>query len=540
MTVFIGGAWPYANGSLHLGHIAGLLPGDILARYFRLKGEEVLYVSGSDCHGTPISIRAAQEKVSPEEIAGRYHEEFAGCFQKLGFSYDFYGRTDQPFHHKVTQELFLELYRKDVIYRKTIRQNYCTTCSSFLPDRYVEGKCPHCGSPARGDQCEACSALLDPEDLIGKKCRLCGGEPELRPSEHLFFALSSFQQVLEKYVGDAEGWRENAVHLASRYLQEGLQDRDVTRDLPWGVDIPLEGFEGKKIYVWIEAVIGYLSASKQWAEREKKDWKAFWDEDVTAYYVHGKDNIPFHAVILPALLAGAGGLHLPDRIISSEYLTIEGKKLSTSRNWAVWVPDVLERYNPDSFRYFLTINGPEKRDSDFSWREFVYRHNAELLGAFGNLVNRTVVFVEKSFEGAVPEGFLDAEFQRNIPNTYLAVGKKIEKGEFKSAADEVFSLVRYTNKYFDEQQPWKQIKADREACGHTLYNCIQVIANLSVLLSPILPFTCQKLQNILALTADRWKPVSLPPFHRLNQSAILFTRLDEQTAERESSRLGNG
>ncbi|MCX7950032.1 MAG: methionine--tRNA ligase, partial [Treponemataceae bacterium] len=359
MTIFIGGAWPYANGSLHLGHIASLLPGDILARYFRLLGEEVLFVSGSDCHGTPISIRASQENVAPESITNRYHEEFSRDFERLGFSYDLYSRTDQPYHKKVVQEAFLKLLDKGYIYKKTIEQTFCEKCNQFLPDRFVEGICPHCGKIARGDQCDHCSNLLDPADLKEKKCKICGSSPITKPTEHFYFALSKLQKELEDYLGKAEGWRENAVGLTKRYLDEQLQDRAATRDLPWGIDVPLDGCEEKKIYVWIEAVLGYFSASKQWAEEKGGDWRKFWGDGVTAYYTHGKDNIPFHTLILPALLLALGDLNLPDRIISSEYLTIEGKKLSTSSNWAVWVPYILEHYNPDSVRYFMVANGPE-------------------------------------------------------------------------------------------------------------------------------------------------------------------------------------
>lgn len=326
MTIFIGGAWPYANGSLHLGHIAALLPGDVLARYFRQKGEDVLYVSGSDCHGTPIAIRANQEGVSPKAIADRYHKDFTDCFTKLGFSYNLYTRTDQDFHHKVVQEVFSALLQNDILYPQLVEQTYCEHCRQFLPDRYIEGVCPHCGNIARGDQCDFCSSLVDPSALRDPKCKLCGHPPTLKTTEHFFLALSKFQKTLEDYVDQSNHWRENAVQLTKRYLREGLQDRAATRDLPWGIDIPLPGYEGKKIYVWIEAVTGYLSASKEWSHQTGLDWKPFWDQGCTAYYIHGKDNIPFHTLILPALLLGTGNLHLPDRIISSEHLTIEGKK----------------------------------------------------------------------------------------------------------------------------------------------------------------------------------------------------------------------
>lgn len=540
MSIFIGGAWPYANGSLHLGHIASLLPGDILARYFRLIGEDVLYVSGSDCHGTPISVRASQENVSPEHITNRYHEEFSECFNKLGFSYDLYSRTDQPFHKRVVQEFFLDLLKNGWIYKKSVEQTYCEKCNQFLPDRFIEGICPNCGKPARGDQCDSCASLLDPLDLKDKKCRICGSSPTTRDTEHLFIALSKFQHELEAYVGNSTGWRENAINLTKRYLNEQLQDRAVTRDLPWGIDVPLEGYEGKKIYVWVEAVLGYFSASKQWAEENNGSWEKFWGSDVIAYYVHGKDNIPFHSLILPALLLGAGGLHLPDRIISSEYLTIEGRKLSTSNNWAVWVPYLVENYNPDSIRYFLTINAPEKRDTDFSWREFINRHNSDLLGNFGNLVNRVLVFIRKSFDAVVPNAAIPDDIRLQILDLYNDVGSKIAAGEFKNALEQVFGLVRNTNKYFDEQQPWKQINENREACAQTLYTCVQVIANLSNLLSPFLPLTCERIREFVGIDKAEWQYIEVRPMQSVKKVEVLFDKIDKSRIEEETKKLGQG
>lgn len=497
-NVFIGGAWPYANGSLHLGRLSSVLPGDVLARYFRSKGDNVLYVSGSDCHGTPVAVQAANEGITPGAFASRYHEEFLKCFEQLGFSYDLYTRTDQQQHHKVVQALFTKLLENGHLYKKTIAQCYCEVDQRFLPDRYVEGTCPVCGERARGDQCDYCSTILDPADLLDRVCKLCGNTPTERPTEHYYLSLSNFQSELTEYVEEAQFWRENAIKLTKRYLQEELQDRAVTRDLSWGVDVPVAGFEDKKIYVWIEAVSGYLSASKQWAAQSGGSWEDFWLEEkgaITAYYVHGKDNIPFHTLIWPAVLLGAGGLHLPDRIISSEYLTLEGQKFSTSRNWAVWVPDILERYQPDSIRYFLIANGPEKRDTDFSWREFIYSHNGELLGAFGNLVNRSLAFVEKFYEGKVPNEQLDKGWKDNIDLLYLESGRLIEAGNLKDALEFIFSYVRKANQYFDLQKPWIQIKEDQVSCDSAIYTCVQIIANLANLLHPFLPFSCDKIRG---------------------------------------------
>jgi methionyl-tRNA synthetase len=539
-NVLIGGAWPYANGSLHLGRLSSVLPGDVLARYFRSKGDNVLYVSGSDCHGTPVAVQAANEGITPGAFASRYHEEFLKCFEQLGFSYDLYTRTDQPQHHKVVQELFTKLLENGHLYKKTIAQCYCEVDQRFLPDRYVEGTCPVCGQRARGDQCDYCSTILDPADLLDRVCKLCGSTPTERPTEHYYLSLSNFQSELTEYVEEAQFWRENAVKLTKRYLQEELQDRAVTRDLSWGVDVPVAGFEDKKIYVWIEAVSGYLSASKQWAAQSGGSWEDFWLENkgkITAYYVHGKDNIPFHTLIWPAVLLGAGGLHLPDRIISSEYLTLEGQKFSTSRNWAVWVPDILERYQPDSIRYFLIANGPEKRDTDFSWREFIYSHNGELLGAFGNFVNRSLAFVDKFYEGKVPNGQLDKGWRDNIDLLYLESGRLIEAGNIKDALEYIFSYVRKANQYFDLQKPWIQIKEDQVSCDSAIYTCVQIIANLANLLHPFLPFSCDKIRGFLSLELPNWQPCSVPPYQQITDLQLLFERIDISRIKEEEDRL---
>ncbi|GIO44350.1 methionine--tRNA ligase [Paenibacillus apis] len=538
--VFIGGAWPYANGSLHLGRLASLLPGDVVARYFRAKGDEVLYVSGSDCHGTPVAVQAIQEGVSPSDIADRYHREFVECFDRMGFTYDLYTRTDQEFHHRVVQDLFLKLLENGHLYKKTVLQTYCETDQRFLPDRYVEGNCPVCGHRARGDQCDFCSTMLDPADLSEKTCKICGDPPIDRPTEHFYLALSRFQTALTEYAEKAQGWKENAVHLTRRYLDEGLQDRAATRDLTWGIDVPVEGFNEKKVYVWVEAVSGYLSASKQWASQTGSSWESFWldeEKDLTAYYVHGKDNIPFHTLIWPALLLGVGGLHLPDRILSCEYMTLEGKKFSTSRNWAVWVPDILKRYQPDSIRYFLIANGPEKRDTDFSWREFIHSHNGELLGAFGNFVNRTLAFIDKSFGGRIPSGELSEEWIRATEDLYRDAGVLIEDGRLKEAIELIFTYVRQANKYFDEQKPWVQIKENREACGRTLYSCVQLIANLANLLEPFIPFSCEKIRTFLTLEKPSWQLIFVPADLQVQKLELLLERLDVSRIEEELSIL---
>lgn len=538
MNILIGGAWPYANGSLHLGHIAALLPGDVIARYYRAKGDEVLYVSGSDCHGTPIAIRAKNEKVEPSEITDKYHKEFKYCFDKLGFSYDYYSRTDDEYHKKEIQKIVKKLYENGFIYEKEVEQLYCEHCNQFLPDRYVEGTCPVCGSKARGDQCDSCQTILDPLELNNRRCKLCGEEPVVKSGKQLYFALSKFQKKLEEYFKEAKNeWRLNAINNTERYLKEGLQDRAISRNLDWGIDVPIEGYEDKKIYVWIDAVLGYLTVSKKWGEENNKDWEKFWQKDAISYYIHGKDNIPFHTVILPALLSGIGIEKLPGKVVSSEYVTLEGQKISTSNNWAVWVPDIIESYNPDAIRYFFIANAPERRDTDFSFREFLKKNNNELLGAYGNLVNRTLVFAKKYFDNLVPIGKEDETLKNAILDLYTNVGKKIEQGELKSAIDEVFEFVRGVNKYFDENTPWVTVKDDKEACGNSIYNCLNAIANLANILEPFLPFSSEKIKNWLGYNVDKFEYTALGCGKQIGEFEILFERLDKEIVDEELQKL---
>ncbi|WP_440897764.1 methionine--tRNA ligase [Amphibacillus sp. Q70] len=541
MAVFIGGAWPYANGSLHLGHIASLLPGDILARYFRLKGEDVLYVSGSDCNGTPISIRASQEGKTTEAIAEKYHQEFTDIFKRLGFSYDYYTRTDSPFHYQAVQHIFLDLLGKGFLEEKTTEQAYCENDKRFLPDRFVEGRCPVCGEKARGDQCDHCGAVLDPLDLKDKKCKLCGEEPTIRETAHYYFALDHFAKELENYVDEAaidKRWRDNAIQFSRRYLQEGLRERAITRDLPNGIDVPVEGFEGKKIYVWLEAVAGYLTASQAWGEKQQQSIDPWWDPDssIRAYYVHGKDNIPFHTIIWPSLLLALGKKQLPTHIISNEYVTLEKRKISTSNNWAVWIKDVLKEYHPDSLRYFLTINAPEQRDADFSWQEFILSHNSELLGAYGNFVNRTLKFIVKSNDAKIPQFPPETTIAARVQKLYPSVGKLIESGRLKEALEEVFKCIREANKYFDSQAPWKQIKENPIEANKTLATCVYIIINMTQLLHPFLPFSTKQIQEMLAIEALSWEENSELP-QLVKKVAPLFQRIDKGKIDEEIQRL---
>jgi len=549
--IFIGVAWPYADGPLHLGHIAGAyLPADIFARYHRIKGNEVLMVSGSDQHGTPITIKAEQEGKKPGEIAAMYHQQFLDSWQKLGISFDLFTNTGTTNHAEVTHDIFLTLLDKGYIYRDTVSQPYCPRCQRFLPDRYIEGTCPYCQSAgARGDQCDDCGKPLNPVELVDPRCRLCSTTPEFRDSEHFFLKLSAFQDRLSDWVSDKTYWRPNVYNLTQRYLKEGLRDRAITRDIDWGVSVPLEGFEKKRIYVWFEAVIGYLSAAKEWAKLsgDGEKWRSFWQGEVKIYNFIGKDNIPFHTLIWPAMLEGYGGLNLPYDVPANEFLTIEGRKLSTSRNWAVWLPDYLSRYEPDPLRYFLSINMPEAGDTDFSWREFVRRNNDELVATYGNLVNRVLTFVYKNFNGGVPT-YDDIDTSGNeligkCDAVFIAMDNLLSQCHFKQALKMAMTIAHEANRYLDEKSPWKIIKEDRQAAADSLYVALTVISRLKTMLYPFLPFSSQKLHELLGFEGniedDGWQFHSPLPGQKLLPPEPLFSKLDEELVEEETARLGH-
>jgi len=548
--IFIGVAWPYANGLLHLGHIAGAdLPADIFARYHRTKGNEVLMVSGSDQHGTPITLKAEQEGKKPSEIASKYHQEFLESWQKLGISFDRYTSTSTANHAEVTHDIFLTLLKQGYIYKSSMSQPYCPKCQRFLPDRYVEGTCPYCGFPgARGDQCDRCGKPLNAAELINPRCRVCGTLPQFRESEHFFLKLTAFQDRLLEWVKQQTHWRQNALNFTLSYLKEGLKDRAITRDIDWGVPVPAAGFDNKRIYVWFEAVIGYLSASKEWAKSsgDGEKWRAFWQGDAKSYYFIGKDNIVFHTIIWPAMLMGYGDLNLPYDVPANEFLTIAGQKLSTSRNWAVWVPDYLSRYDPDPLRYLLSINMPETADSDFSWREFIRRNNDELVATYGNLVHRVLTFVYRNFNGAVPAaGELDGQSQallERAEDTLKTVDRLLYHCHFREAIRAAMSLAQETNRYLDDKSPWKTIKQDRPAAATSLYTAIGVISELKTILYPFLPFSSQKLHEYLGFKGKveeyGWQRKLPPPGQKLPSPQPLFTKLDEKLVDEETSRLG--
>jgi methionyl-tRNA synthetase len=550
--VFIGVAWPYANGSLHIGQIAGAdLPADIFARYHRIRGNEVLMVSGSDQHGTPITIKAEQEGKTPDKIAELYHREFLDSWQKLGISFDLFTTTGTANHAGVVKDIFLKLLDKGYIYRETVSQSFCPQCQRFLPDRYIEGTCPFCHSPnARGDQCEACGKPMNTTELIEPRCRICGATPVLKDSEHFFLKLTAFRDRLLDWVRQKTHWRQNVLNFTTRDLEEGLIDRAITRDIDWGVPVPVDGFENKRIYVWFEAVIGYLSASKEWAKSsgDEEKWRSFWQGEAKSYYFIGKDNIAFHTIIWPAMLMGYSDLNLPYDVPANEFLTIEGRKVSTSRNWAVWLPDYLSRYDPDPLRYLLSINMPETNDTDFSWREFVRRNNDELVATYGNLVHRVLTFVYRNFDGCVPEpGELDSRSRDIIDltgDTLNKVGELLYNCSFKEAVKSAMALAHEANRYLDEKSPWKVIKEDRQDAAASLYAALCVISCLRTALYPFLPFSSQKLHEYLgfkgSVEEDGWQPHPPPPGQKLLPPEPLFSKLDEGLIEEETGRLEHG
>lgn len=549
--IFIGVAWPYADGPLHLGHIAGAyLPPDIFSRYHRTKGNEVLMVSGSDQHGTPITIKAELEGKKPGEIANKYHQEFLNSWQKLGISFDLFTHTETANHAEVSQDIFLTLLGKGHIYKDTTAQPFCPQCQRFLPDRYVEGTCPYCNSPGtRGDQCDECGKPLNPAELIEPHCRVCGATPVFRETEHFFLRLSAFRDRLLAWVKQQTHWRPNVLNFTMRYLEGGLKDRAITRDIDWGVPIPLDGFEGKRLYVWFEAVIGYLSATKEWAKStgDEERWRSFWQGEVKSYYFIGKDNIPFHTIVWPAMLLGYGDLNLPYDVPANEFLTIEGRRLSTSRNWAVWLADYLSHYDPDPLRYLLSINMPETGDTDFSWREFFRRNNDELVATYGNLVHRVLTFVYRNFDGCVPvPGELDTSSQTMIERakgTLNTMDKLLYRCQFKEAIRSAMSLAQDTNRYLDRKSPWKIIKQDRQASATALYVAISVLSCLKTVLYPFLPFSSQKLHDFLgfkgSVEGDGWRLHLPPPGQRLLPPEPLFTKLDEGLIAEEAARVGH-
>jgi len=541
--IFIGAAWPYANGSLHLGHIACLLSADILARYWRQKGSKVLFVSGADCYGTPITVTAEKQKTTPSKIAQYYYREFKkNLIKDLNFSYDLFSRTTSPFHHQVVQKIFLKLYQKGYIYKDWQTLPYCSHCQRFLPDRYIEGKCPHCGFfPARGDQCDECGALLDPRQLKKPYCKICRHSPIWKKTEHFFFKLSAFAPQLKKWIKKQTTWRKNAREFSLALLSQGLKDRPITRDTTWGVKIPLKGYPNKRIYVWFEAVCGYLSASQEWAFKNEKPkaWENFWKKPAYHYYIHAKDNIPFHTLIWPAILLAYGKLNLPNQIVSSEYLTLEGKQFSTSRNWAVWLPDFLKNFDSESLRYYLTINNPETADANFSWMDFQQKHNGELIGTLANFCHRVLSFSYKNFNRQIPlaQLKLNQKLLLKTKKTFEKSGQLIESAKFRESLKNILELAQAGNKFLEEEKPWTKIKENKEKAGQSLYIALQVVNNLRILIHPFLPQTSQQLGKFLNSNQLTWQFQLLKPKHPLKKPKPLFQPIKNTAIQEQIEKL---
>ncbi|HAT45806.1 MAG TPA: methionine--tRNA ligase, partial [Ktedonobacter sp.] len=532
----------------HVGQIVGAyLPADTFARYHRLAGNKVLMVSGSDEHGTPILVDAEREGISPREFVARYHRQICEIWDRLGISWDLYTETGTENHYRITQDFFLTLYDKGYIFKNTMQSPYCPTDGRFLPDRYIEGTCPNCGySAARGDQCDNCGHTLDPIDLINPRCRLCGSKDsalEIRPTDHFFLDLPKLQESLLAWLSEGkQHWRANTLDFAMSWLKEGLRARAITRDLDWGVPIPLEGYEDKRIYVWFDAVIGYFSASVEWAERQgtPEAWKTWWvpgqsDPAVKSYYFIGKDNIPFHAIIWPAMLQGYGNRNLPYDVPANEFMTMSGAKASSSRGNVIWTRDVLDQYSADALRYYLSATAPEGRDTDFTFDELIRRNNDELVAAYGNAVHRTLTFLQSKFGGVVPQPQAlreaDREILAEIDRGFSMVGHNIANCHFKDGLNAAMGVARAANRYLDEQAPWKQIKVDREAAGTTLYVMLQVISGLRVMFCPYLPFSSQKLHHLLGFEGDvsagSWRSSEVPAGKTLPIPTPLFPKLEE-------------
>lgn len=581
--ILVSVAWPYANGPFHVGHVAGAyLPADVFARFQRLQGRQVLMVSGSDCHGTPITLAAEKEGISPQEVIRRYHPTFLKTFTTLGISFDLFTQTYTDNHYRVTTDIFLRLLEHGFLYKQEMIGSYSETLGRFLPDRFVEGTCPNCGfARARGDQCDNCGQLRDPQELINPHSTLDGAPISFRDTEHYFIDLAKLEAPLRDWLDsvDREYWRNNTLQFTQGWLREGLRGRAITRDLEWGIRVPVNdtGFEDKRIYVWFDAVIGYYSASIEWAERigQPERWREWWvcnpdgSSPARSYYFIGKDNIPFHTIIWPAILIGYGDRVLPYDVPANEFLNLEGDKMSTSRNWALWLPDIEERYQPDLIRYYLLANAPEGRDSNWSWSDFVQRNNSELVANWGNLANRVLTIAYKNF-GEVPQpgqqNEADLALVAATQQAFEQITALFEGVKLKAALQETLALSQLANQYISEQEPWKLVKTDRERAATVLFTVLRTIDTLKLLFTALLPFSSQKLHELLGyttrlapqphieqatavdgsqrslLTGDYttsicWEPSTLPAGQKLLAPEPLFKKLDDSVAEEELTRL---
>ena len=533
-------AWPYANYLLHVGQVAGAyLPADIFARYQRLAGNDVVMVSGSDCHGTPITVSADREGVTPQDIIDRYHPKILETWERLGISFDLYTSTLTENHYRTVQEVFLRLLEKGYLERGTQDQLYDPEADRFLPDRYVEGTCPVCGyTEARGDQCDNCGSTLDAIELINPRSRMSGATPVVRQSEHFMLKLTKLQEPLREWVSKQQHWRRNVLNTTLGWLNEGLKDRAITRDISWGVPVPVEGFEEKRIYVWFDAVIGYLSATREWAQNrgEPELWKQYWeDPDCRAYYFIGKDNIPFHTIIWPGMLIGYGGLNLPYDVPANQYVNFAaGQKQSKSKGTGTWVLDLLDQYAPDVIRFYLTQIMPETSDSEFREDELIRANNDVLIATWGNLANRVISMIHRNFDGVVPEvrelSPESAALIREAEAAFDTVGREFNECHFRNGLQEALKLAQTANKYLDERAPWKAVKTDREHAAETLSTALNAINALKVLFHPVLPFSTSQLHENLAqpgtVLEQGWRYHPVAPGTKLNPPQPLYQKID--------------
>ncbi|MFS4418400.1 methionine--tRNA ligase [Maribacter sp. 2307ULW6-5] len=550
-------ALPYTNGPIHIGHLAGVyVPADIYARYLRGLGRDVAFICGSDEHGVAISMKAKKEGIAPQEVVNKYHGIIKQSFVDFGITFNNYSRTSAAIHHKTASDFFVKLYEQGDFLEETTAQLYDGEAQQFLADRFVTGTCPKCGNEeAYGDQCESCGSSLNATDLINPKSTITGSVPTTKETTHWFLPLDRYEAFLRKWIleGHKNDWKPNVYGQCKSWIDGGLEPRAVTRDLDWGIPVPVSGGEGKVLYVWFDAPIGYISSTKEWAAREGKDWEPYWkDQDTQLVHFIGKDNIVFHCIIFPSILKAHGGFVLPRNVPANEFLNLEGNKLSTSKNWAVWLHEYLVDFPDmqDVLRYTLTANAPETKDNDFTWKDFQARNNNELVAIFGNFVNRVVVLTNKYYQGTVPEpGVLGKEDRaalealRKFPDSLAA---SLERYRFREASQELMNLARLGNKYLADEEPWKVIKQDGERVRTIMYVALQIATGLAVLSEPFLPFTSKKLRSMLNVTSGAvkmgWESVSandvlLHPGHRINQAELLFRKVEDKEIQAQLAKL---
>ncbi len=548
-------ALPYTNGPIHIGHLAGVyVPADIYARYKRLTGNDVAFICGSDEHGVPITIKAKKEGVSPQDVVDKYHAIIKKSFEDFGITFDNYSRTSAKIHHDTAQEFFKTLNDKNEFIEEVTEQLYDAEANQFLADRFVTGTCPKCGyEEAYGDQCESCGSSLNATDLINPKSAITGNIPTLKETKHWFLPLNKHEDFLREWIlkGHKKDWKPNVYGQVKSWIDDGLRPRAVTRDLDWGIPVPAPGGEGKVLYVWFDAPIGYISATKEWADREGKDWEPYWkDENTKLVHFIGKDNIVFHCIIFPAMLKAEGSYILPDNVPANEFLNLEGNKLSTSKNWAVWLPDYLEDFpnQQDVLRYALTANAPESKDNDFTWKDFQARNNNELVAIFGNFINRVVVLTNKYYEGIVPEASafsqIDNEALAAIKAYPAVIESSIERYRFREASQELMNLARLGNKYLADEEPWKLIKVDEDRTKTIMFVALQIASALATLCEPFLPFTSTKLKGILNTNDNSWSDISttdtlLPSGHQIGKGELLFSKIEDKTIAVQLEKLAS-